>query len=158
MGAYAVNRWRARAIWVADYVMMGYGTGAIMAVPGDERDFGILRSDWTSRAVINDERQLARTMTGAYAGPGMMISNWPVRERSTMGKGVRVLPSPRSTISRPRLSKAPSPTGCATGHLPPARLGHADPLCDGCGLVPERGEPAVVLPTDVAFMPTGEVA
>ena len=27
-------------IWIADYVMMGYGTGAIMAVPGhDERDW-----------------------------------------------------------------------------------------------------------------------
>lgn len=41
-GAYAinpVNGWRI-PIWVADYVLMGYGTGAIMAVPGsDERDF-----------------------------------------------------------------------------------------------------------------------
>ena len=27
-------------IWIADYVLLGYGTGAIMAVPGhDERDF-----------------------------------------------------------------------------------------------------------------------
>ena len=27
-------------VWIADYVLMGYGTGAIMAVPGhDERDF-----------------------------------------------------------------------------------------------------------------------
>jgi leucyl-tRNA synthetase len=46
-GAFAVNPVRASddpesrvPIWVADYVMMGYGTGAIMAVPGhDERDF-----------------------------------------------------------------------------------------------------------------------
>src|SRR3981081_1440924 len=31
-------------IWVADYVLMGYGTGAIMAVPGhDERDFAFAR-------------------------------------------------------------------------------------------------------------------
>ena len=31
---------RAIPIWIADYVLMGYGTGAIMAVPGhDERDF-----------------------------------------------------------------------------------------------------------------------
>ena len=41
-GAYAVNPATGRAIpiWIADYVLMEYGTGAIMAVPGhDERDF-----------------------------------------------------------------------------------------------------------------------
>ena len=41
-GAYAVNPVSDRniPIWIADYVMMGYGTGAIMAVPAhDERDF-----------------------------------------------------------------------------------------------------------------------
>ncbi|MCB1182197.1 leucine--tRNA ligase [bacterium] len=41
-GAYAINPANGERIpiWVADYVMMGYGTGAIMAVPGqDERDW-----------------------------------------------------------------------------------------------------------------------
>ncbi|MFA5003809.1 MAG: leucine--tRNA ligase [Candidatus Saccharimonadales bacterium] len=41
-GAYAVNPVNGEKlpIWVADYVLMGYGTGAIMAVPAhDERDF-----------------------------------------------------------------------------------------------------------------------
>lgn len=41
-GAYAVNPVNGREIpiWIADYVLMGYGTGAIMAVPGhDQRDF-----------------------------------------------------------------------------------------------------------------------
>jgi leucyl-tRNA synthetase len=41
-GGYAINPVNRQAIpvWVADYVLMGYGTGAIMAVPGhDERDF-----------------------------------------------------------------------------------------------------------------------
>lgn len=41
-GAYAVNPLNKKQIpiWIADYVMMDYGTGAIMAVPGhDERDF-----------------------------------------------------------------------------------------------------------------------
>ena len=41
-GSYAVNPATGKEIpiWVADYVLMGYGTGAIMAVPGqDERDW-----------------------------------------------------------------------------------------------------------------------
>ena len=46
-GAYAVNPVNDEPIpiWVADYVMMGYGTGAIMAVPAhDERDFEFARN------------------------------------------------------------------------------------------------------------------
>ena len=42
IGAFAINPVNRRRIpiWIADYVMMGYGTGAIMAVPAhDERDF-----------------------------------------------------------------------------------------------------------------------
>lgn len=45
-GAYAVNPLNQQAIpvWIADYVLMGYGTGAIMAVPGhDSRDFAFAR-------------------------------------------------------------------------------------------------------------------
>jgi leucyl-tRNA synthetase len=41
-GAFATNPVNGEQVpvWIADYVMMGYGTGAIMAVPGhDERDF-----------------------------------------------------------------------------------------------------------------------
>ncbi|MGZ4770654.1 MAG: leucine--tRNA ligase [Ilumatobacteraceae bacterium] len=45
-GAYAINPVTGESIpvWIADYVLMGYGTGAIMAVPcGDERDFEFAR-------------------------------------------------------------------------------------------------------------------
>src|SRR5690606_34996830 len=41
-GAYALNPATQERVpvWIADYVLMEYGTGAIMAVPGhDERDF-----------------------------------------------------------------------------------------------------------------------
>src|SRR5271170_237217 len=41
-GAYALNPVNRKVIpiWIADYVLAGYGTGAIMAVPAhDERDF-----------------------------------------------------------------------------------------------------------------------
>ncbi len=71
-GAYAVNPVNGERIpvFVADYVMMGYGTGAVMAVPGqDERDwefaerFGlpIVRTvqpppDWTGEAYLGEGR------------------------------------------------------------------------------------------------------
>ncbi|MGE7777503.1 leucine--tRNA ligase [Chitinophaga sp. NPDC101104] len=45
-GAYAVNPFDGRQIpiWISEYVLAGYGTGAIMAVPcGDARDFGFAR-------------------------------------------------------------------------------------------------------------------
>ncbi|MFN3257770.1 MAG: leucine--tRNA ligase [Ilumatobacter sp.] len=47
IGAYATNPINGAEIpiWIADYVLMGYGTGAIMAVPcGDERDFEFART------------------------------------------------------------------------------------------------------------------
>ncbi|MEC5147272.1 leucine--tRNA ligase [Chitinophaga sp. 212800010-3] len=45
-GAYAINPFDGRQIpvWIAEYVLAGYGTGAIMAVPcGDQRDYGFAR-------------------------------------------------------------------------------------------------------------------
>ena len=56
-GAYAVNPVNGERIpvWIADYVMMGYGTGAIMAVPAhDERDWEFAKKfDLPIRAVVN---------------------------------------------------------------------------------------------------------
>ncbi|MCH7721661.1 MAG: class I tRNA ligase family protein, partial [Planctomycetes bacterium] len=55
-GAHAINPVNGERIpiWVADYVMMGYGTGAIMAVPGhDTRDFEFAKAFGLSiRAVV----------------------------------------------------------------------------------------------------------
>ncbi len=45
-GAYAINPFDGRKIpvWIAEYVLAGYGTGAIMAVPcGDQRDYDFAR-------------------------------------------------------------------------------------------------------------------
>ena len=46
IGAYAINPFNGREIpiWISEYVLAGYGTGAIMAVPcGDQRDFSFAK-------------------------------------------------------------------------------------------------------------------
>ena len=55
-------------VWVADYVLMEYGTGAIMAVPGhDERDFEFARQfDLPIRRVIHDAEDLDDEMELPY--------------------------------------------------------------------------------------------
>ncbi len=71
-GAFAVNPVDGASIpiWVADYVLMGYGTGAIMAVPGgDTRDFEFAKTfDLDIIAVVEPTtewaQQIARTPKG----------------------------------------------------------------------------------------------
>ncbi|MDQ6622050.1 MAG: leucine--tRNA ligase [Verrucomicrobiota bacterium] len=59
IGAHAINPINDEKIpiWIADYVLMGYGTGAIMAVPGhDERDLEFARQfDLPVRVVVTED-------------------------------------------------------------------------------------------------------
>lgn len=75
-GAYAVNPVNGEEIpvWIADYVMMGYGTGAIMAVPAhDERDFEFAQKyDLPVRQVV--EPKDGSDWQG-YTDPGTAINS-----------------------------------------------------------------------------------
>tara|TARA_B110000116_G_scaffold56100_1_gene47598 strand:- start:4101 stop:6629 length:2529 start_codon:yes stop_codon:yes gene_type:complete len=67
-------------IWIADYVMMGYGTGAIMAVPGhDQRDFDFAKAmDLPIKQVVSAEKQSEDNVTNileAYSGDGVLINS-----------------------------------------------------------------------------------
>src|SRR5690606_10989347 len=65
-------------IWVADYVLMEYGTGAIMAVPGhDERDFEFATEfSLPIVRVVAGEGDDARTpLAEAYTGPGTLVNS-----------------------------------------------------------------------------------
>jgi leucyl-tRNA synthetase len=70
-GAYAVNpaTQQPMPIWIADYVLMEYGTGAIMAVPGhDERDFEFAqRFELSIVRVVAGADQTADTPLGSEA-------------------------------------------------------------------------------------------
>ena len=80
LGSHATNPVNGEAIpiWVADYVLMGYGTGAIMAVPAhDQRDFEFARRYGLEIRVViqpahRDEPLHSDTMEEAWTGEGIM--------------------------------------------------------------------------------------
>ncbi len=69
-GGYAINPANNKKIpiWIADYVLAHYGTGAIMAVPGhDERDFGFAKVfDLPIIQVVTDKKNTVNITENAY--------------------------------------------------------------------------------------------
>ena len=66
-------------IWVADYVLMGYGTGAIMAVPAhDERDYAFARTHGLPiRVVVAPPGWQGEPLEAAYTGEGTLVNSGP---------------------------------------------------------------------------------
>jgi leucyl-tRNA synthetase len=82
-GRYATNPFSGERIpiWVGNFVLTGYGTGAIMAVPAhDQRDFEFARKyGLPIRAVIqpSDRALDPEKMDAAYDGPGRTVNSGP---------------------------------------------------------------------------------
>ena len=78
-GAYAVNPVNNKKvpIWIADYVLASYGTGAIMAVPAhDERDFEFAKKyNLEIIPVLENSNQIDVEMNEAYTGDGLHINS-----------------------------------------------------------------------------------
>jgi leucyl-tRNA synthetase len=75
-GSHAINPVNGARVpvWVADYVLMGYGTGAIMAVPGeDERDWEFART--YQLPIIRTVQPPAGFTGDAYCGDGPAINS-----------------------------------------------------------------------------------
>ncbi len=79
IGAYAINPVNGRKvpIWIADYVLGTYGTGAIMAVPAhDERDFEFAkRFNLPIIEVISPTGRPSGELEAAYTEPGTMVNS-----------------------------------------------------------------------------------
>jgi len=162
-GAYAINPVNEERIpiWIADYVLMSYGTGAIMAVPAhDQRDFEFARKyDINVRVVIqpSDTDPIdSDSMTEAVEAKGEMVNSGPLtgtpgdqsfdntitylHERDLGERAVNYRLRDW-LISRQRYWGAPIP------------MIH----CPTCGIVPvPEDQLPVVLPDDVEWRPTGE--
>ncbi|MDD4980229.1 MAG: leucine--tRNA ligase [Candidatus Omnitrophica bacterium] len=81
-GAYALNPVNNETIpvWIADYVLMEYGTGAIMAVPcHDQRDFLFAKEHKLPMRIVirtNDQRPTTNDqITEAYEGDGVQVNS-----------------------------------------------------------------------------------
>jgi leucyl-tRNA synthetase len=95
-GGYAINPVNNERIpiWVADYVLMSYGTGAIMAVPAhDERDFEFARKFGLKVIPVIQPEGVelnGDTMEAAYPHDGVMINSGPFNGTpATNDKGMK---------------------------------------------------------------------
>ncbi|HEV8535721.1 MAG TPA: leucine--tRNA ligase [Candidatus Limnocylindria bacterium] len=157
-GAFARNEFTGERvpIWVADYVLATYGTGAIMAVPAhDDRDFDFAkRHGLEIREVISPDGKEHDALNAAYLGEGLMVRSGRLTgTRSEEGKRAVAMDAERRGIG------GPSVTYRLRDWLISRQRYWGTPIpvvyCDDCGIVPvpEKDLP-VILPRDAPF--TGE--
>ncbi|MBE0502693.1 MAG: leucine--tRNA ligase [Desulfuromonadales bacterium] len=159
-GSYCINpvTEHKMPIYLGNFVLMDYGTGAVMAVPThDQRDFEFARKfDLPMVVVIEPQGVLLNpeTMTEAWTGPGHLVNSGDfdglanevakeaiadALERRKIGKKTVNYRLRDWGVSRQRYWGTPIPII----------------YCDDCGMVPvPESELPVILPTDVPF--TGE--
>ena len=94
LGARAINPVNGESIpvWVADYVLMEYGTGAIMAVPGhDQRDYEFASQEGLPvRIVITPEGETGE-IDAPYEAEGVMVNSAPFDGTRTPGGIPRIV-------------------------------------------------------------------
>ena len=156
-GVYAINPANKQKIpvWVADYVLMGYGTGAIMAVPAhDERDWQFAKQ--FSLPIVQVYDQEGADEKTSYSGEGVMknsgkydgLSTAEAREKIVADLSKQKAASQKTNyrirdwlISRQRYWGAPIP------------IIH----CPKCGTVPvPEADLPVLLPEVKSYEPTGD--
>jgi leucyl-tRNA synthetase len=168
-GGYAINPVNGARIpiWIADYVLMTYGTGAIMAVPAhDQRDFEFARKYGLEIIPVIQPEGVeldGKTMAEAHEHDGVMVNSGPFNGTPATNDKGRKNPAINAVIdwleqqgtgkesvnyrlrdwliSRQRYWGAPIPMV----------------YCETCGVnaVPEDELP-VMLPDDIEWRPTGE--
>lgn len=160
-GAYSINPMNGERvpIWIADYVLLTYGTGAIMGVPAsDERDFDFAkRYGLEIRPVVVPHGWDGTPFSEAYIEPGTMVNSGEFNgmssenakkaiaeymERNGIGKRTVNYRLRDWLISRQRYWGTPIPIVYCPEH--------------GAQPVPETELPVLLPIEGVEFVPTGE--
>jgi len=161
-GRYVINPVNGKKIplWISNYVLMEYGTGAVMAVPAhDQRDFEFAKKyDLDIVVVIDDPKEHldAKTMKQAFIEEGVMVNSDQFNslpsfkaiekisdymEKEKIGRRKIHYKLRDWLISRQRYWGAPIPIV----------------YCDKCGIQPvDEKDLPVLLPEKVKFKPHGE--
>jgi len=160
LGSYVINRVNGEKvpIFIADYVLPQYGTGAVMGVPAhDQRDFDMAKKyNMPIRVVVAPDNWDGKELQQAHTEDGHMVNSAQFNGLSMeemksaicdyltekgWGKKTVTYRLRDWLISRQRYWGAPIPMV----------------YCDRCGIVPVPEEDLpVLLPREVEFKPTGE--
>ncbi len=161
IGAYAINPINNERIpiFIANYVLMEYGTGAVMGVPAhDQRDFEFAHKNNLPVKIVIKAPGLDQDekMGTAYEGEGVMVNSGPFNGLPSKKGAVKIIDYLEGIgkgkaqvnyrlrdwlISRQRYWGAPIPVI----------------YCQRCGVVPvPEADLPVILPEGINFKPTGE--
>lgn len=162
IGRYAVNPVNGKKvpIFISDYVLMGYGTGAIMAVPAhDQRDFDFARAfDLEIIPVVDPGNPDidVNDLKEAFAAEGTMINSGQFDGMNNR----KAIPAMIDWLNENGVGEKTVNYKLRDWLISRQRYwGTPIPMiyCDDCGWVPEKEENLpVLLPTDVKFTGKGE--
>lgn len=158
-GSYAINPINGAKvpIWLSDYVLADYGTGAIMCVPAhDDRDFEFATKFGIPiiQVIAKDGKEI-ENMTEAYTEPGIMINSGEFNGMSSLD-AKRDLPS---RLEARGIGKVTTNYKLRDWVFSRQRYwGEPIPIvhCDHCGAVPvPEDQLPLTLPEVESYQPTG---
>ena len=162
IGRYAVNPITGKEIpiFISDYVLMGYGTGAIMAVPAhDQRDFDFAKKfnlDIVPVVEPNDSNINVNNLTESFVAEGKMINSGEFNGLDNREAIEKVI----DYITEKGIGKKTINYRLRDWLISRQRYwGTPIPMinCPKCGWVPEKEENLpILLPKDVEFTGKGE--